>query len=399
MLYMLSDFSKLLKFSYSEEDKQFLQKILLIDGLGRRTAAQVLFYLKKHEVKNEHFWVKFLGILKKIHKNKIAINSINKDILEQKYYSILKKFKEDSIRVVCFWEKDYPQLLKQTDDFPLILYVKGNLKILNSRSVAVVGTRKITSYGQVVTKKIVSELVDLDYTIISGCMYGVDAVAHQEALDSNGKTVAVLGYGFDKITPTSVRGLQNQIIQKGGCLISEYLPHKVATKGTFPQRNRIVAGMSLGVVVTEAALKSGTHITAGCALEAGRDVFAVPGSIFNPFTNGTKYLLNQGAKLVSSGLDVVAEFKKVVTIPGSCVENETKIDLEASFDILGLDKVSRTIVKELLYLPQSASDLAKKTNLSIKELLTLLGMLELENIIENQAGMWRCMLSYSGCVK
>jgi DNA processing protein len=393
------DSNDLHKFSYSKIDKKFLQKILLIDGLGRKTAAKVLFYLKKHEVKSDLFWVEFLTLLKKIHKNKTPINSINKSVLEQKYYSILKKFELDNIRVLCFWEKDYPKLLKHTDDFPLILYVKGNLTILNSRAIAVVGTRKVTPYGEAVTKKIVNELVTLDYAIVSGCMYGVDAVAHKETLDSDGKTIAVLGYGFDKITPVHMKGLQAQILQKEGCLITEYLPNTIATKGTFPQRNRIVAGMSLGVVVTEAALKSGTHITARCALEAGREVFAVPGSIFNPFTNGTRYLLNQGATLVSSGLDVVADFKKEATIPDSYVDNGTKIDLEVSFDILDLDKDARDIVREIVYLPKSTSDLAQETKLSIKELLTLLGMLELENIIENQAGVWHCMLLYSGQAK
>lgn len=385
---MSFDFSSLFDFSYTLEDKSFLLKILTIDGLGRRTAAKIIFSLKKSETRQEDFWGSFIGILNNnlTYKKLIVTSQINE--IDQKYYSIINEFKKSNIRVVAFWEDEYPGLLKQTADFPLLLFVKGDISVLCTDSIAVIGTRKATSYGEQVTKKLVCELVDYDYTIISGCMYGIDAIAHQQTIDSGGKTIAVLGYGFNYITPERLAPLQEKILQSGGCLITEYLPYVVANKGTFPERNRIVAGISLGVLVTEAALKSGTHITVDCALDAGREVFAVPGSIYNPYTLGTKHLLNQGAKLVSSGADIVAEFKKIVTIPDS-------IDVESFLRQLQIDKPTQKVLKELLFLPQTTNDLVLKTGLTIKELLTLLGMLELENIVENEAGLWWCVLSYS----
>lgn len=381
-------FASLFDFSYTPEDKNFLLKILTIEGLGRRTAAELIFSLKKSETHPDDLWVSFLGIVENKLKYKKMIYGNKIDEIDQKYCSIINKLKREDIRVVAFWESEYPRLLTETADFPLLLFVKGNSSILQSESIGVVGTRKATSYGEMVTRKLVAELVDYDYTIISGCMYGIDAVAHQETIDCGGKTIAVLGYGFDKISPARIAPLQEKILQTGGCLVSEYLPYVAANKGTFPERNRIVAGMSLGVLVTEAALKSGTHITVDCALEAGREVFAVPGSIYNPYTEGTKYLLNQGAKLVSSGTDIVAEFKKIDTIPSST-------DVEAFINLLQIDKISQKVVRELFFLPQSTNDLVQKTGLTIKELLTVLGMLELENIVENEAGLWRCVLSYS----
>lgn len=392
---MYVDYSKLLKFSYSNDDKEFLLKLLIIDGLGRKTAANILLLQKKHEDSYGEFW----GIVEKNLKNKRLINKVKRSSLEQDIYSLKKWLKKHKVIMIFFWENEYPALLKQTDDFPLLLFVKGDLSLLNSNSVAVVGTRKVTSYGKQVTRKLVQDLVDYDYTIISGCMYGVDDVAHQATIENKGKTIAVLGYGFNTIVSSDVINTQAKILSSGGCIISEYFPDVQANKGTFPQRNRIVAGMSLGVLVTEAALKSGTHITAGFALEAGREVFAVPGSIFNPYTQGTKYLINQGAKLVTSGQDIVAEFKKVITIPDSYGESHTTIDIEATIKSFGLDNKSEKIVRELVFLPLTTQELVKKTNFIIKELLTLLGMLELENIVKNEDGKWQCVLSYSGHLK
>ncbi len=388
---MYFSFDQLIQHTYSLEDKIFLQCLLCLDGLGRKTAAQVLVYLKNNNLNINHFWVNKTDVFDNICVRKKIVSKIYKPILEQKQKEIFDKLTKDGIRVLAFWEEEYPSLLLATEDFPLLLYIKGNIHLLQEKSVAVVGTRKVTSYGATATRKIVSELVDYGYTIVSGCMYGVDAIAHQTALDSGGKTVGVLGYGFDQVTPTHMKELQESILVHGGCLVTEYLPDVFANKGTFPERNRIVAGMSLGVLVVEAALKSGTHITAGCALEAGREVFAVPGSIFNPFTEGTKFLINQGAKLISSGFDIVAEFKKVVTIPNSG-QADAVVDINMLVSTLNLDSKSQKVVRELLYLSQTTDELSKTTQLTIKELLSVLGMLELENIIENEAGVWHCVL-------
>lgn len=381
----------LLDFSYSSKEKDILLQLYLVKGVGRKTLTEVLLVLKKHE----QSYGNYLGILKEYYNKNSLINKYLTDEIEQNIYSFKKRLKKLKIKVIAFWEDEYPSLLKHTEDFPLLLFIKGNSAVLNSELFAVVGTRKITSYGKMVTQKLVRELVAYNYTIVSGAMYGVDQVAHQEAIQNTGNTVAVLGYGLEYSPQPSIQKLLQEIVESGGCLVSEYLPNTAPSKGTFPQRNRIVAGMSSGVLVTEAGLQSGTHITARFALDAGREVFAVPGSIFNLYSEGTQYLLNQGAKCVGSALDIVAEFKKVITIPSSLDPGLKAIDMEELIESLSLDSVSKKIVKELLYLPQSTNALSQKTNLSITELLTILGMLELENIIENEAGVWHCVLSYS----
>jgi len=300
---MVDYFSELRNFSYTHKDKDLIIKLLMTGGIGNKSAAYLLYCHKKHE----DSCGELMGIRNKYHINKRLMKVIINDTLEQKICSLKKQLIRDKISQIFFWEDDYPMLLKQTDDFPLILFIKGNQKILNFPSLAVVGTRKVTSYGRQVTRKLVRELIDYKYTIISGCMYGVDEIAHQEVIDHNANTVAVLGYGFNYVYPLRLKGLQKKIIDCGGCLVSEFFPDIKPSKWTFPQRNRIVAGMSLGVIVTQAAINSGTHITVRFSLDAGREVFAVCGSIFDHYNDGTMFLVNQGAKLVSSGEDVVAE--------------------------------------------------------------------------------------------
>lgn len=202
----------------------------------------------------------------------------------------------------------YPSLLSQISDPPSVLYVKGTLPNWKTPCIAVVGTRKITSYGHAVTRELTRQLVEGGFTIISGMMVGVDTVAHETALTANGRTIGVLGYGFGvPYFPREQAKVAKQIMDSGGCLLSEYPPWQPPTRYTFPQRNRIVAGLSLGVLVTEAAAKSGSKITARLAAEQGREVFAVPGPIDSIYSEGTKELINLGATLVTSADDIVEQ--------------------------------------------------------------------------------------------
>jgi len=377
---------ELTKFKYSQADKELLIGLTITPGLGRKSIRKILYYLKKHELKIDAFWVQMAAIFSILNiDNKIALK-IKEDNFEQKIGSFLKQNKAQNIRVICFWETDYPQALLETSDFPLVLFVTGNASLLQTRSIAVVGTRRVTSYGTAVTQELVAGLVYENFTIVSGGMYGVDYTAHQVAVHSHGKTIVVLGHGFCSKTSDYYKNLHEKVLQNDGCIISEYPLGFQASKHTFRERNRIVAGLSLGVLVIEAALKSGTHITVECALDAGREVFAVPGSIFNPFSEGTKYLVNQGAKLVSTTADIVAEFQKPTTIPDS---RETQITLN-------LGVLEKKVVLELRAQAQSVNTLAKKLELEIQELLPILTLLELENIVHNEAGVWQCVLSYSG---
>jgi len=204
--------------------------------------------------------------------------------------------------------KNYPKLLKEIYDPPQTLYVNGPLKSKEKYPLAVVGTRKVSLYGQKITRSLVKVLAQAGFTIISGLALGVDGIAHQTTLDVGGRTIAVLGSGLDIIYPSSHQQLAQKIIESNGVIVSEYEPKSRPSKWTFPARNRIVAGMSLGTLVIEAPKKSGALITARFALEQGREVFAVPGSVYNENSAGCNLLIKMGAKPVTKPEDILEAF-------------------------------------------------------------------------------------------
>ena len=211
------------------------------------------------------------------------------------------------VKVITRSDPQYPRLLHEINDPPIVLYTKGELPLDVWPKIAVVGTRRITEYGEDVTASFTKSLVEEGFVIVSGFMYGVDAVAHRTALSNNGKTVGVLGFGFEYMYPKEHRQLASEMILTGNCLVSEYAPWQPPVPGNFPARNRIVSGMCVGILVTEAAAKSGSKITARLANEQGREVFAVPGPIHSPFSEGTKELVNMGATLVTNVSDIREE--------------------------------------------------------------------------------------------
>lgn len=366
--------SELLAFSnqFSLSHKDLILQLLNIDGVGRATIKKILFSLIKTELTAKQFWVQKNAVLQKVNiSNKVA-KKIKKEKKEHKNYSNCKQLEKAGIRVVGFWEEEYPKLLKQSSDFPVLLFVKGNISALSNRFVGVVGTRRITSYGRLATKKVVSDLVLEDFSVVSGFMYGVDLCAHLETMNSGGVTVAVLGFGFNHMFPKSNKKYVQKVLDSGGCFISEYLPDIEPATGNFPQRNRIIAGMSEAVVVVEAAQKSGSHITATCALNEGRDVFAVPGPIYNPFSEGTKWLVNQGAALISSGFDVVAELKNY-----SKISDRGKLE-----DLTNLNKLQQAILSELKSGVTNIDDLVEILKKNAAVISAELSLLELNEIVK-----------------
>ena len=199
----------------------------------------------------------------------------------------------------------YPQLLKEIYDPPKQLYISGELKAKEKYPLAVVGTRKVSDYGKRATPYFVKTLAKTGLTIISGLALGVDGLAHQATLDVHGRTIAVLGSGLNNIYPSAHKKLAEDIIKSGGAVISEYSPDKQPSKTTFPARNRIIAGLCLGILVIEAPEKSGALITARFALEQGREVFAVPGSIYSKNSIGTNQLIKMGARPVTKPEDIL----------------------------------------------------------------------------------------------
>ncbi|WP_017727297.1 DNA-processing protein DprA [Halalkalibacterium ligniniphilum] len=219
-------------------------------------------------------------------------------------------YQKKQVKLVSFFDKEYPKLLKETYDPPWVLYCKGDLNLFQKRkSIAVVGTRNPTNNGIHSLKKLLPPLIEQNWVVVSGLAYGIDFEAHKLAVDAEGHTIAVLGSGFDQIYPKAHQAFAEKIAESH-LLISEYPPYRKPLPWQFPARNRIISGLSLGLLVVEAKEKSGSLITADQALEQGRDVFAVPGSILNPAANGTNRLVQQGAKLVIDAQDILDEWLK-----------------------------------------------------------------------------------------
>ncbi|MBI2028947.1 DNA-protecting protein DprA [Candidatus Gottesmanbacteria bacterium] len=210
---------------------------------------------------------------------------------------------------VSLEDKIYPPLLKEIQSPPKRLYINTKIdinKLFKTKAIAVIGTRNITAYGRQVTQKITKELVKRGFIIVSGLARGIDYIAHQTALKEGGLTIAVLGCGLDRIYPAEHARLAAEII-KNGALVTEFPLHTQITRQNFPIRNRIISGLSQGVVICEAAEKSGTMITASFAADQGREVFAIPGPITSPTSSGVSALLKKGAKLVTNVDDILEE--------------------------------------------------------------------------------------------
>lgn len=239
----------------------------------------------------------------------------------------LKKISQRGVRVVTLSDEDYPSLLKEIYAPPPLLYYRGQLPSQTALLLAVVGSRKMSAYGRQVTEQLVGELAAAGFTIVSGLALGVDGLAHQVALNHHGKTIAVLGSGIDVVYPAAHRQLAEQIVAADGALLSEFPLGTMPTKFNFPIRNRTIAGLGVGVLVTEARKKSGALITASHALEQNREVLAVPGDVTRGTAEGTNQLLKAGARVVSAADDIFELFNiqrsAAITLP-LVLENETE---------------------------------------------------------------------------
>lgn len=212
---------------------------------------------------------------------------------------------EEEIHVIKVEDRQYPELLRKIYDPPKCLYVIGNIEILNNPSIAIVGSRVASEYGKKAAKYFAYNLAKEGFNIVSGLARGIDSFSHIGALDAYGKTVAVIGCGLDIIYPKENKVLEEKIIKNGGTIISEYPLGTPPRKNHFPARNRIISGLSQGVIVIEAKEKSGSLITADFAIEQGREVFAVPGNINSINSIGTNYLIRDGAILINNYKDVL----------------------------------------------------------------------------------------------
>ncbi|HVZ12168.1 MAG TPA: DNA-processing protein DprA [Patescibacteria group bacterium] len=322
----------------------------------------------------------------------------------QNYLGMLNKAR---VTFIPYGDKYYPESLRKLDSPPIGLYVKGNKELLlschselvsesrqnlsswldqdqaNSSVIAVVGARKITSYGRQVTETLVSQLVSYGFIIVSGMALGVDGVAHQATLDANGSTIAVLGCGVDCPYPRENEKLYENILDKNGLIISEYPLGMPATVGSFPARNRIVSGLSSSVLITEAAEGSGSLITAEFAIKQGKTVFAVPGPITSQMSQGSLKLLKQGAILVSSVDDILSELRIKNHESGIYVIARS----EATKQSLNADE------RKIFYCVQdeekTIDEISRETKIPNTKLSVMLSKMELSGILKSSEGKFR----------
>lgn len=292
-----------------------------------------------------------------------------------------QRLADEGIVAISKDSSQYPQILKEISKHPRILYIRGCLPLAETVCLGVVGSRKYSTYGRQGCEKIISELAGYGITIISGLALGIDSIAHQTALDNSINTVAVLGTGIDdkSIYPAQNFNLAKDILKSGGAIISEFA---MGTKGLphhFPMRNRIISGLSQGVMIVEAGEKSGSLITANYALEQNREVFAIPGQIFSDNSSGTNNLIRQGARITTSAKDILEEFNI------SSQMNLNEVDVLSS-DTKNLSLVELEILKLLSREPIELDLLLKTANIPASQFNSILTMLEIKGIIKNRNG-------------
>jgi DNA processing protein len=278
--------------------------------------------------------------------------------------------------IITIEDSRYPTLLKQIPDPPPLLFIKGNPHILSEPQLAIVGSRNPTINGLEIAKDFAAYLAKSGLVITSGFATGIDATSHQGALKSDGKTIAVMGTGLDRIYPKKHQNLAQEIVDQEGVLVCEFPIGTPVRAENFPQRNRIISGLSLGTLVVEAALQSGSLITARIANEQGREVFAIPGSIHNPLARGCHFLIKQGAKLVETAADILEELGTFVSAANP---SHTKVQNLVSLPKLDPDHLK--LLKCIGFESTSVDVLVQRSGFPVKIVSSMLLILELENYI------------------
>lgn len=287
----------------------------------------------------------------------------------------MEKLERFGVCVLTQNDPSFPPRLKEIYDAPYLLYVKGELKACDESAITVVGTRRPSMYGREVTERLVADLVQNGMTIVSGLARGIDTIAHRKALAAEGRTIAVFGCGLDTIYPAENRELSQEITEHGA-LVSDY-PLGIKPKAeNFPRRNRIISGLSLGTLVTEASERSGALITANLALQQDREVFAVPGSIFSTASSGTNSLIKAGAKLVSDVNDILEELN-LSTYPRQM--ELTELVPESDTESL--------LLKHLSQEPLHVDELAYRSSLPVSVVSSTLTMMELKGMVNHLGNM------------
>lgn len=354
-------------------------RLILVPGVGPRTRKNLLDYFGSPEAVFQASSEALCQVQDVGPKLATAIQKAKTEIdIEQE----LAFYRQRGIHFLLDSDAGYPPLLKDIYDPPGILFVRGTILPEDSVSLAVIGTRHASHYGERQTKRLVHEFVEAGFCIVSGLARGIDGIAHQAALDAGGRTIAVLGQGLaTDLYPPENRRLAQQILEKNGALVSEFSPLSAATRGSFPQRNRIIAGMTLGTVVIEAGHRSGTSLTAHFALDYGREVFAVPGPIDSRISAGCHQLIREGARLLESVEDVLDELgplkERIPHHSGLSVSHPAELSLSDD---------EQMILRALPETGMTVDELTRQTGVPIYKIMTLLTQMEIKHLLQRGAG-------------
>jgi len=350
----------------------YLNALNKINGVG----AQKMKLLMSHFESGEKIWNSTLDEL------------LDCGIAEKLAHIILKeralinpqeewqKLEQENIKVLSANNSDFPSLLKEIPSAPYLIYVKGEYDFNSAPMLAIVGSRKFTQYGKQVATSIARDLASAGITVVSGMAIGIDTFAHEGALEGGGKTLAILGSSLDdkNIGPRTNFNLSRHIIGNGA-LISDYPLETSATPQTFPARNRLMAGLSLGTIVIEASFNSGTLITANMAIDFNREVFAVPGNIFSPASQGTNDLIKRGAKIVTSVTDILEELHI------EKFQEEQRIK-----EIIPASQEEESILKIISHEPTHIDRIIKLSKINTSVASSTLAILEMKGIIKDMGG-------------
>ena len=338
-------------------------------GVINNQIIEIEDFIKKSNISYEELLFNFSKYEKNFKKSTInKLLNYRSDLLDRLYNHCNK----NSIDIVTYLDEDYPKNLLSIIDFPRVIYIKGKLIEEDKYSIGIVGSRKHTEYGDVVVNNIVDYLSDYNITIVSGMAYGVDAISHKRALKNKMRTIAVLGCGVDVIYPKANENLYNEI-ENYGAILSEYPPLTPPNAFRFPERNRIISGLSIGIIVVEAMLKSGSLITARIGAEQGREVFAVPGPINSLYSQGTNKLIKDGAILLSEGKDIIDTFPNIPKVINNIssdmdlTDQEQKVLNEIRNGVNDINIISKNLSEDISYINSIV------TILELKELLTSKG--------------------------
>jgi DNA processing protein len=343
----------------------------IVPGIGRVKFAQIESYFGKLE----NAWKASAGDLKKAGLDSNIVQAIEALRPQIDLPSEMARLEKNRVQAYTYHDSAYPSRLKEIYDYPPLIYVKGDWLPQDECCLAVVGTRRATAYGRQVTEELVEDLCRNKVTIVSGLARGIDTVAHRRAVECDGRTAAIMAGGLDSVYPSENANLASRVVENGA-MVSEYPLGAKPRPDNFPRRNRIMSGMSLGVLVIEADETSGAVITAHMASEQNREVFAVPGSILSPMSRGTNTLIQEGAKLVRNCRDILEEL--------NLAPADHQLEMKEAED---LSEAESLLLKQLGPEPTHIDLVCRQSGLPIATVSSNLAIMELKGMVRQVSAM------------